>query len=109
MGARRDQKKRLDLLELELQVAVSCLTWEPGAKLVLWKSSKCSQPLSQLSSSKIFIFTLYIRVAVLSRELCKIIKTTFYFKSLSIKIAPLTWTGDKHSNINMRFIFSLIS
>lgn len=34
----REQKRESDPLELELQAAVSCLTWVLGTRLFLWKT-----------------------------------------------------------------------
>lgn len=39
VGIHRGQKSKLDLLELELQMAMSCFTWVLGIKLALTRST----------------------------------------------------------------------
>lgn len=89
LGTCKVQKKVLDLLELELNAVISCLTWELEVKL--WKNSTCSQLLSHLSRTKIFICSLHIRVILLVHALCnsEYRKHHVLFQILSITAAPL--------------------
>lgn len=40
VGIHRGQKRKLDLLELELQMAMNCFTWVLGTKLTLTPSTQ---------------------------------------------------------------------
>ena len=55
LGAGRGQKRLLESLELELQVAVSHYVGAGNGTRVLWKSSECSSLLRHLSSPSFFI------------------------------------------------------
>lgn len=48
-GGHGGQKKALNLLELELQVVMSCLTWELGTKL--WSSATSVSALTKAIST----------------------------------------------------------
>lgn len=56
-----DWEKGSDTLQLELESAVKLLSWVPdtAGALVLWKSRKCSQLLSHLSSPIMPFFSVY--------------------------------------------------
>lgn len=44
------QKRALEFLELEIQIVVKCFVGARNWTLVLWKNSKCSYPLNNLSN-----------------------------------------------------------
>lgn len=74
LGTCKVQKKVLYLLELELNAVISCLTWELEVKL--WKNSTCSQLLSHLSRTKIFIRVILLVHAYVIQSIGNIV---FYF------------------------------
>lgn len=57
IGIHRGQKRKLDLLELELQMAMSCFTWVLGTKLALTFSTmeKSTYSLKETFGVQIYI------------------------------------------------------